>query len=667
MRALLLGIPALGLRLTDNEEKNRPVTRVLNLLKDMRTTLDNEAKTDQEVYDQMSCWCKTNDREKTESIKHAEETIDMLTANIEEFAATASRLETEIKNLEGEVAANQTGLDKATALRKKQLAEMNAEEKDLIQSITALKSAIVVLSKHNPSMVQRKTLDSISSLVTLHQDMLQGILTASTKKTFDMFIQAPGGYQSHGGGQSGEIFGILTNMKETFENNLSASQREELENARLYEALKTAKTQEIIAGQAQIDKKTEGHANARQGLAEAKQNLKDTRMSLNADQAFLIDLKERCAQTDAEWEARQKARTEELVAISKALEILGNDDAHDNFTKTFNSFVQKKSSARERSTQSAARLVADVAKKFNNPRLAHLATMMRLDAFTKVKAAIDNMITQLQKEKEDEGKHKDWCVEALHENQLNTESVSRDIDDSTATIEGLESDIKTLTGEIDTLKSEITELHVQVKRAGENRAKENAEFQQTIADQRETQQTLRQAINVLKNVYAKKKVAFVQERALEPAGPPPPAGFETYKQSGGANSVIAMIEQIAADAKAMEAEALHDEESAQSGYESFVKESNRSVKEKETGITNKTMARSQKEGDKIAEESALKGSRKSSEQLTNEEADLHKSCDFVLKNFDVRQEARDQEVEALRQAKSILSGSNFGAFLQNYT
>ena len=48
----------------------------------------------------------------------------------------------------------------------------------------------------------------------------------------------------------------------------------------------------------------------------------------------------------------------------------------------------------------------------------------------------------------------------------------------------------------------------------------------------------------------------------------------------------------------------------------------------------------------------------------NEEADLHKSCDFTIKNFDIRQSARDQEVEALRQAKAILSGAKFTDLLQ---
>lgn len=52
------------------------------------------------------------------------------------------------------------------------------------------------------------------------------------------------------------------------------------------------------------------------------------------------------------------------------------------------------------------------------------------------------------------------------------------------------------------------------------------------------------------------------------------------------------------------------------------------------------------------------------DQLANEKSDFHKSCDFTIKNFDIRQQARDEEVDALRQAKAILSGSKFANFLQ---
>merc|ERR1719420_133426 len=217
-------------------------------------------------------------------------------------------------------------------------------------------------------------------------------------------------------------------------------------------------------------------------------------------------LKEKCSMTDAEWEERQKTRQLEMEACSKALAVLSSDDAHDLFTKTFNpSFVQKESSmSSERRTQ-ASKLLSAVAQKNQSPRLAAIAMRVRLDAFTKVKKAIDDMVSQLLKEKEDEIKHKDFCVEEFNTNQLQTEEKEREKSDLIAKIEDLEMTIKTLTADIDRLKSEIKEAQVQMKRAGEDREKQNKEFQQTVADQRATQKLLNAALEILKGFYENKE------------------------------------------------------------------------------------------------------------------------------------------------------------------
>merc|ERR1719271_1580613 len=136
----------------------------------MLKQLEKEAEEDEEIYDKMACWCETNDKEKTKAIADAEARIEDLTTMIEELTAASARLNTEIKNLEGEVAKNQEALDKATALRQKQLAEFNAEEKDALEAISALKAAIVVLSKHHGgSALQTEELVSISTM--LHKQM----------------------------------------------------------------------------------------------------------------------------------------------------------------------------------------------------------------------------------------------------------------------------------------------------------------------------------------------------------------------------------------------------------------------------------------------------------------------------------------------------------------
>jgi hypothetical protein len=306
----------------------------------------------------------------------------------------------------------------------------------------------------------------------------------------------------------------------------------------------------------------------------------------------------------------------------------------------------------------ASALLSSVAKKLQNPRLATLATQVRLDAFTRVKKAIDDMIAQLIQEKADEIKHKDFCTDEMNTNQLQTEKKEREKEDLIAKIEDLTMTIDELTKAIDTLKAEIAEMQVQLKRAGEDREKQNKEFQQTVADQRETQKMLQAALNVLAEFYGK---SFLQQ---EPAGPPPPAGFETYKKNAASGGVMGMLQQIISDAKAMESEAIRAEEDSQKAYEDFVKETNGSIEAKSKDIVNKSEEKAKAEADLVETKEAKESAMLELEQLSNYNAELHQSCDFVLKNFEVRQTARDEEVEALKQAKAILSGAKFSEFLQ---
>merc|ERR1712083_981280 len=504
-----------------------------------------------------------------------------------------------------------------------------------------------------------------------HAAILQGVLTHSERQAANAFIQAPEDYfdasptfkQSYAP-QSGEIFGILRQMKETFEANLSDAQKEEMANQKAYEDLKAAKEAEIAAGQSQIDTKTQELADTDQKNAQAKEDIDDTRVSLSADEQFLMMLKEKCQMTDKEWEERQKTRQLEMEAVSKALAILSGDDAHDLFTKTFNpALLQEETSLQSTRRAQASLLLTKAANKLNSPRLATLAYKVRLDAFTRVKKAIDDMIAQLLKEKEDEIKHKDFCVDEFNTNQLQTEKKEREKQDLIAKIEDLELTIKTLTEEIEALKAQIAEMQVQLKRAGENREKENKEFQMTVADQRETQKLLQAALNVLAEFYGKKEKAALMQQ--EPVGPPPPLGFEAYKKNAASGGVMSMIQQIIQDAKAMEAETVRNEEDAQKAYEDFVKETNASIEAKSKEIVNKSEEKAKAEAELVETKEAKEAVMLELDQLSNYNAELHQSCDFVMKNFDVRQTARDEEVEALKQAKAILSGAKFEEFLQS--
>merc|ERR1719199_318543 len=144
----------------------------------------------------------------------------------------------------------------------------------------------------------------------MHSDMLS--LSHAEKKAVASFIQAQPSSDGSYAPASGQIFGILSQMKETFETNLSDSQKMEMAKQNAYDQVKAAKNAEIQAGQNQIDKKTEELAHTDEANAQAKTDLKDTKANLSADEKFLMMLKELCAKVDAEYEARTKERNLEM-------------------------------------------------------------------------------------------------------------------------------------------------------------------------------------------------------------------------------------------------------------------------------------------------------------------------------------------------------------------
>merc|ERR1719375_231919 len=508
-----------------------------------------------------------------------------------------------------------------------------------------------------------------------NQDIVNSILTPRQRKAVAAFVQNPENFEDAGllqqrgtsllqgkAAPSAEIFGTLKQMKEGFETNLAASQKEEMRAQGEYEDVKHGKKEEIAAGEAQIETKTNELADSDESNANSKKLLAETEATLAADTKFLAALKEQCVIFNEQYEERTKTRQLEIQAVSKAAAFLSSDEAQDLVSKTF-SFVQVSNKFASKRRNGVAAALAKIAQTSKDPRISALAIHARLDAFTKVKKSISDMIATLAKEQEDEVQHKDFCVDEINTNEKETQIKEQEKSTLESTITNLEEQIAKLKSTIVELKATIADLEIQLKRAGEDRNKANAEFQVTVADQRATQKLLAGALNILKGFYD--KAALVQTNSKqEPAGPPPPPGFKTYGKQGASGGVMAMIEQIIADAEAMEKDALKAEEEEQVAYETFVTETNASIdaatKESITCAENKA----KKESEKTETEMARDGVMSELEALAGENADLHKSCDYTLKNFDLRQAARTSEMEALKQALSILSGATFGAFVQ---
>merc|ERR1719379_2399780 len=308
-------------------------------------------------------------------------------------------------------------------------------------------------------------------------------------------------------------------MKESFETNLAAAQKTEAEQAKAFSEMSAAKSEEVSAGKDQKDAKTQELAAAEETKVNSKADLEATSAQLEADTKFLADVKTQCATMDQEYEERVKSRQMEMAAVSKALEFLTSDEAHALVTRTFNpSFLQLGATRRLVSKKRAevARVLSAAARRWRDPRLSLLATRERTGTrqdFSELKKSIQTMVDGLIKEKEDDVKHRDFCIEQLNTNERETSVATQDKADLDAKVADLAAKLDGLNKEIEALKAKLDGLNKEIEEAGEDREKANKDFQVTIQDQRATQKLVATALGILKGFY--EKAALVQERYYE--------------------------------------------------------------------------------------------------------------------------------------------------------
>merc|ERR1719359_219857 len=344
------------------------------------------------------------------------------------------------------------------------------------------------------------------------------------KASGSSFVQGSGEGPASYAPQSSQIFGILKQMKEEFESNLSQAQKDEMKAVAEFQELSKSKSAQIAAGKDKLDGMEAEYAANAKALADAEEDYELTTGKRASDVEFLRNLRLTCQDLDRQWAERSKTRGEEIKAVGEALAILTDDDNREHLAKTV-TFLQEQSvsdsvSQARRSNAMAVLRTAIHAPAFQTDdlmaawntrsaggarsQLATLAVSMQLDSFARVKEMMDKMVADLKSEQQEEVAFKANCETEFNTNEKTTFTKKDEKADLEAKIESLSKLIGTLQEEIAAAKTNIADSEVAIKKASETREKENAEFQTTIADQRATQAILSKALARLKEFYGKK-------------------------------------------------------------------------------------------------------------------------------------------------------------------
>lgn len=452
---------------------------------------------------------------------------------------------------------------------------------------------------------------------------------------------------------SGEIYGLLDQMKENFESKLQSSIESEAAAEASFAKLKAAKNKEIAAAKEDITAKNKKLGDAKMLKTNSQTELKMTKDSLSEDQQFLLKLEEDCTNADEGYKARSQERGDEIAAVGEAIAVLTSDESRDILAKTHPVFVQlmSKTHALKRARADAAKLILAQARKTGSAHLAAVAVSVQLDAFTKVKEALDKLHAELKVEQKTEFETRDKCNADIADNEASQQDTSIVLEDTQTSIDDLTATIEKLTEEIAALNAEIKASKEMLAKAGEDRKAENAAFQTMVNDQKLTVEVLKKAMAKLEGFYGKS--ALLQLKVQQPKQ-------KTYERNQAAPGVIGLIQMIIADAEHVISEGTKDEQRAQTEYEELVASTNKSVSTAENMITQKTSEKAQSTAEKEQADLTLAQNIELMDGLKKENKSLHNSCDFLLKNFSVRQQARTEEMEAIMQAKQVLSGANFG-------
>jgi len=646
-----------------------PIRRVVTMLQEMQVKVSAEGEKEKAMFDKFMCYCKTAGGDLEASIKAGKAKIISLEELLKSGKAEMEQLEADLKEHEASRAEAKEAMAAATALREKEAAAFAKFSEDSKTNLAALAKAIPAIESGMAGAFLQTTEANNLKRFTMEKAEIPD----ETREEVLAFLSGKGEYAP----QSGQIVGILKQMDDEMAKALEEAEAAEAEAIKAYEALMAAKQKEVETLNAQIETKLTRKGELGVELAGGLNEIEDTKVSVAEDEKFLAELETGCATKEAEWAEVCKTRQEELVALAETIKILNDDDALELFKKTLPSaasFLQVTESAQSVRKQALLAITeAANVRRQSQPQLDLIALALkgRSQGFEKVIGMIDEMVANLKKEQADDEAKKEYCDKEFDTSEDKKKELDLKVSDSATAIEELEGSIATLTEEIASLEAGIKALDAAVAEATEIRKGENADYKELKQSDTAAKEILAMAKNRLNKFYNPKlykpppveEPTFVQIAAHAServAPPPPPETFGPYtKKTEESTGVIAMIDLLVKDLDKELQEAEVMEADAQKEYEEMMAESATKRADDSKAMSDKIALKASEEEALMTEQETKASTEKELMQTLEYIHALHGECDWLLKFYDARAEARAGEIDALGKAKAVLSGADY--------
>lgn len=657
-----------------------PVQKVVELLDDCSGKVKADLSAEETQMQAYSAFCDEELSQKGYNIKTATRSIADLSATIADSKAQIAQLEDEIVTLGSDLATKDKELAGATAVRGEEHKTFKATESELVNTVDQLSRAIVELKKsmaflqikgkRSPKAVQR--LKVVAAALSKIVDAAW--VTEGSKKKLAQFLQSTQkagedddldlvqpqakevAYESHSGG----IVQTVEDMKSKAEEALTTARRSETKAQHSYSMMKQSLENGIKILSEKKSAATSNKESAAEEMGVADGELVGTKKSKAGDEAYSATLKGECESAAKAWDERQKGAAEELAAIQKAKDILtsgvrvfvqvtsskgskgfidehsvADDDDDDKVSKTRAAVVQK---------------LKDLAHTSHSFAMLEMASAAGSDPFGKVRGLIEDMISKLVEEANQEATQKAFCDEEIGKSTKSRAAKTASLDKLQSRIDKASAGKAQLEEDIKELQSETAGIDKAQAEATKIRGEEHATYLKSSKDFKDAASATEQAMVVLKEYY---EGALIQLSAKNNGKQPDFGGAK----SDSAHSIISILEMAAEDFTRTYTEIETEESERVKAFKDLSDENKVSKAEKQ--------AEAKGHASTVKSLSVALENNGQDHSMVSKELDavlsyldkLKPQCESKAMSYAEKKARREAEIEGLKEALSILDGS----------